>query len=864
LPEDCDALKSGDFKPLILNNDRVTYNCKGKNPVVVPSVVIEKELPAFQYKALDGTVIHKDKSLHSLFLPLYRLLQSFWQNPTYSLSIDTALRNYVTKALAECSMGLEPGAYFELEGIFGETADYYLLRLIAKSQSISLDGNVAPMRNPHHIYKTAWYSNYEVKQVDTYLKMNVKPRHLPRVNGDLTFNLRPNITVSNPQKWHTPWVIPPDSMHSFFETALNWSYTPPTYLSDQELTKQYVSVGMDLIPGCWDHSDVSDTLSLLDAVQKRLFSARDGEKDLWTNQQRWLADLTDVYGPVPEHVRKLLNYKVERGDGKYYYVEDPYWGKCSYAQHRPKGLVVNAMCLGDVYTTMVRETSPILDFIDQFKYDTSLSAFGATKDYMNTFAHNLWDGAFSMYAAGYSSFINRYTYAQMPGPKRQERTRTLDGIMYEPKTGVCQPILALKAELDKLNFEKASRVFMSYGPKSSFLAPDLISIVKKRLSGRLTRTYTLKNKTQITVDCYTFTTPRTSDIEHLFKEMINIDKTPNTIVFGCFSDDSVIAWNLPQGLGYANVDISSCDSSNGPLIFELVYRFLSQLDEESAYYYLLQCKQKIRCENPQNRDQYIFINFPTCFEGSGTALTTLLNTIASALICAGIVEMLISNPDMDMDDCIRQGAALVGHKVTVDHCKKDGQYCVERLQFLKFSPIKTTIGTYVPSRNIGCIVRGLGKIVGDLTPQQIGMTSTSLEWKLLSAHEKFDRYITSIITGYKNEASHPLLDGLRARFPTKIPHSIKYTHCLEADGDYSSLTLDETSLLMRYDVDIETLRQARAVCSELRLGSVVHYPLFYEAMVLDYGMERRRASPLEATYDSMGVGFRSDSGPLGP
>jgi hypothetical protein len=144
------------------------------------------------------------------------------------------------------------------------------------------------------------------------------------------------------------------------------------------------------------------------------------------------------------------------------------------------------------------------------------------------------------------------------------------------------------------------------------------------------------------------------------------------------------------------------------------------------------------------------------------------------------------------------------------------------------------------------------------------MTSTSLEWKLLSAHEKFDRYITSIITGYKNEASHPLLDGLRARFPTKIPHSIKYTHCLEADGDYSSLTLDETSLLMRYDVDIETLRQARAVCSELRLGSVVHYPLFYEAMVLDYGMERRRASPLEATYDSMGVGFRSDSGPLGP
>ncbi len=854
LNEDEGELIEGSMAPLVLNPDKVTYSLTGRNVVQVPAVIITKTLPPFSYKGPDGNSVYKDTSAHDLFLPLLRQLQTFWQLPVYSLSVETAIRNYVVKAFSECACGLHGDQYFGLESVFQSTVQFYIYKIIAKTQNIDLTDNKEPLRNALHIYKTAWYNNYNVEQTGTFIKMNVKARHLPRTDGVLQFALRPNIAISNPSRWDKAW-IPPNS--SFFESSLAWSYTEPNYGEGCELSRHYVSVGLDLIPGCWDHSDVTDTRSLLDAVQKRLFSARDDEQVLWLNQQRWLADVTCELGPVDERVRKLLNYELEVSGSTYYLKRDPYWGVVNAIQHRPRvsvcGLDPDTNLRYDVLT---RPTSAIMDFINQFMRDTSRSVPGLIADYLNTTASNLYDGAFSLFASGYSTYINRDTYARLPGPKRQERMRTLDGVQYEPKTGVCQPMLALKAELDKLNFEKASRVFMSYGPKSSFLAPDLITILKKRLSGRLTRKYPMKDGQILTVDCYTFTTPRTSDIEHLFREMIDIEKTPNTIIFGCFSDDSVIAWNLPSGMGFANVDISSCDSSNGPLIFELVYRMLYQLDPESAYCYLQQCRQKIRCENPQERSQYINIEFPTCFEGSGTALTTLLNTIASALICAGIVEIFLALPNLDFGEVIKRGAALVGHKVTVDHCKKDGRYVVERLQFLKFSPILTDKGLYVPSRNIGCIVRGLGKLVGDLTPTQLGLTTCSQEWKLLSASEKFQRFMAGVVAGYKNEASHPLLDGLRRRFPNPKHQGLKYTQVLEVDGDYSSHTLDPLSLLNRYDVDVEMIRQSEILCQELTLGSVVRFPLFYEAMVLDYGMDRREASPLHSTFTNVGVDFK--------
>jgi len=338
--------------------------------------------------------------------------------------------------------------------------------------------------------------------------------------------------------------------------------------------------------------------------------------------------------------------------------------------------------------------------------------------------------------------------------------------------------------------------------------------------------------------------------------LIDIDRTPDTIVFGCFSDDSVIAWNLPQGIGYANVDISSCDSSNGPLIFSLVYMMLAQLDEESARCYIQQCHKPILCRNPQDSNQWFKILFPTCFEGSGTSLTTLLNTVASVLICFATIEVLMSSPNLDMEAAIRQGAALVGHKVTVEHCRDStGSYVPEKIQFLKYSPIRTTEGKYIPSRNLGCIVRGLGKLFGDLTPDMIAMTPA--EFRTTSAAEKFHRYISGVIMGLKNEASHPLLSGLRCNF-THTNIMIQPTF-VEADGCYSSQTLELESLQRRYPIDIESLIQMHIIATELRLGSVVHSEALSETLVVDYGLERREASPTLGTFENSGVTLRTSA-----
>lgn len=871
----------------ILNNDGYSYrqgNGDNRNPL--PELIIERELRSFEYSDYNGNKVTKDKTKHLVLLPFLKLLQKAWQQPEYGLSRETAIRNFGCKAFAESCSTVGGDYYDELHRLFDSTVKYFILIWIAKCHKIDLIGNVNPLVNEHNVFKTAWYNNYQIEQTGTYIKMNVSARHLPKVEGKYKFKTKPNVQIQlnrmDPSGKRVSFQTDEDTM---LQDLVGFTYDPRFNISGMDLSRNYVSVGMDIVPCNWDRSDTTDTRSYLDAISKRLLGARDGERELWLNQQRWLCDVANRHGLLPKDIYQELGVVVEKCKLECKLVYDPYYGIISQDDNRegisyipsPNGIMSTTSCTGhhgirsrDCYernlwsyelaqsmpehthSFSVSSVSPVMDAVDQLLHDTSRWAPGRVSDFLNTTVENVKDGVFSWYAQFYSNYINRETYANLPGPKRQLRQRVLEGVRYAPKSGACEPVAKLKDEIDKSNPEKPSRIFVSYGDESSFLDPALIAIVKKRLQGRITRSYMIGGKLT-TVDCYTFTAPKTSELEAFFKHIIDINHTPNTIVFGCFSDDSVIAWNLPQGIGYANVDITSCDSSNGPLIFSLVYMMLAQLDAESAKCYLQQCHKPILCRNPQDSSQWFKILFPTCFEGSGTSLTTLLNTVASVLIFFAIVEVLMSNPILDISSAIQQGAALVGHKVTVDHCRDmNGSYVPEKIQFLKYSPIKTMDGVYVPSRNLGCIVRGLGKIFGDLTPDMVSMTPA--EYRVTSAAEKFHRYISGVIMGLKNEAGHPLLAGLRSNF-THTNLSSQPTF-VEVDGNYSSQTLDLESLRRRYPIDMESLLQMHIIASELRLGSVVHSLALLETLIVDYGLERREASPTLGTFENSGVTLR--------
>ena len=845
-------LMPGTVGSWVRDGNKGYYINSGKHQIPAPYFVLEKTVRSFEYLYHDGSKKYKDISKHRVFTPLHKLLLNRWQRPKYSLSVETAMRNFIAKTISESASDLPGVVVDEVVKLFAETFDFYLFTWIAQDQNIILEENVDPMKNPSYVFKTAWYNQHVITQHDTFIKMDVRPRVIDVSN----LKCKGNIEILSP--------IYPKSFtfdkFDFFMRALHFDYDPDYSRSQDLLTKHYVSVGMDLIPGCWDRSDTSDTRSYLVALCKRLMAQRDNEQVLWLNQQRWLADVANRFGPSSPDIYDLLGVELQQHDGVYYYLKDPYYGnlmeidaRLPNPHHKHKAINI---CSVGVGPNFVQDISPVLDVIDQFIFDTSRYAPAKIKDMLNTSAQAMVDGAFTCYAWLYSLANNREDYARLPGPKRQQRIRIVDSVKYMPVSGNCNVTAYLKDELDKLNPNKPSRIFTSYGKESSFLDPALIGVVKKRISGRISRTYKWKYG-MLNVDCYTFTTPRTTDLEHLFKEMANIHSRPNTIVFGCFSDDSVIAWNLPSGIGYANVDISSCDSSNGPLLFEIVGRCLMQLCPESGFAYLKQCRQKIHCVNPQNPSQWFKIIFPSCFEGSGTSLTTILNTIASALICFGIIEILLSNPDLSMDEAIIKGAALVGHKVTVDHCLHQGRYVLEKIQFLKFSPMFTTEKRLIPVRNTGCIIRGLGKIFGDLTPKQIGLDDNAQAWNILSASERFDRYISAVIAGYKNEPHHPLLDGLRRRFT--VPIAASPPAFVEMDGDYSSCEVAMDSYMLRYNITPQDYLHQFNLVQELRLGSVVVYTPFLNAMEQDYGMDKREASPTEGTFSNMGVEFKTPS-----
>jgi len=231
------------------------------------------------------------------------------------------------------------------------------------------------------------------------------------------------------------------------------------------------------------------------------------------------------------------------------------------------------------------------------------------------------------------------------------------------------------------------------------------------------------------------------------------------------------------------------------------------------------------------------------------------------LIFGGLVDQIIAGMT-DMLQAIALGAKSVGHKVTADHCVDGfGRPVFEKVQYLKFSPIMGSskgVKRYYPSRNVGTLCRGLGKVNEDLTPQQVALTPA--EWRVNTRSQIFNKYIQGIISGWKHEPSHPLLAGLRDRFLPVDTSSVsescdKAPAIVEYTTSFSDVKLDLDSLCRRYDVAPSDFAMLYGMCQELQLGSIISSTVLRRAMEVDYGLSFRRPSPSEYTFVHTGVGF---------
>jgi len=184
---------------------------------------------------------------------------------------------------------------------------------------------------------------------------------------------------------------------------------------------------------------------------------------------------------------------------------------------------------------------------------------------------------------------------------------------------------------------------------------------------------------------------------------------------------------------------------------------------------------------------------------------------------------------MNPQEAITHGAALAGHLVTTESWVFDGTPVYEKMQFLKMSPMCTTVGTWTYSQNLGCLLRSLGSIEGDMTAKMLNVSDAT--FNNMSWDERMDIFTTGVVNGYAPEPGNCILSALRARFAygtVVVPAGTVISVLLQTNENgggqqemenRSGLQIDNVSLCRRYDIqeyDLDLL------CSHIRSLQLGH------------------------------------------
>jgi hypothetical protein len=302
--------------------------------------------------------------------------------------------------------------------------------------------------------------------------------------------------------------------------------------------------------------------------------------------------------------------------------------------------------------------------------------------------------------------------------------------------------------------------------------------------------------------------PTASVLKSLFNFMIHSSRP----IFAYFSDDSVYS----DGLGFrCNVDISKCDISHSPALFDFLLKTIPESHREAIRILVDQLRCPFRVYSI-DKTAYVQYSHDDPILASGSTLTTLVNNIACELIG---LQLSLTRP------CTPSGvvaaAAAVGYHVTVEVADHPSG-----IQFLKHSPHLDYRGNYVPGPNLGILLRAIGRCRGDLPGK--GDISLRASW-----------FNHGLLRGMYPRIQNPFIDSLKARFeeaPTGRTRRIisdivgkMFQYKVDADETYH---IPDSSYLERYPGcsldDLYALQR-------LPVGHDVSNPTLRKILSVDYG-----------------------------
>jgi hypothetical protein len=291
-------------------------------------------------------------------------------------------------------------------------------------------------------------------------------------------------------------------------------------------------------------------------------------------------------------------------------------------------------------------------------------------------------------------------------------------------------------------------------------------------------------------------------------------------VFVYFSDDAALAYRCSDGILFANIDISSCDSSNSGHVFEALYRVVPEHYHAVVQRLIEQCSCECWVGPRFNKLKFK----PTePFEYSGTVLTTALNNLASSRIGFACADHLSHERSVAENARGLQAAiGRVGWSVTVQL----GTY--EELQFLKHSPVSATDGLPYAVLNLGVILRALGSCDGDL-PGRGPLDKRAKEWW------------HGVAQSFKHSGRHRLTDIVVHKYDGVSPNArLSYFQeqlCFADPEFYTNVRFDDYQLIKRYGISTSSYEEALQLLSEADFGDVVSSDVFRTIIRKDYGIE---------------------------
>lgn len=352
-----------------------------------------------------------------------------------------------------------------------------------------------------------------------------------------------------------------------------------------------------------------------------------------------------------------------------------------------------------------------------------------------------------MYTSHFDTFNDVFTEAEDhhadPHAKKDEREIAWDDLLGCDRVCIYDATWTYRIELKNKRDEfakpgKYGRCIADLGCPASLLGFRITEFMKEAMAHNT-----------LIWHGYTAVFCKKPDYHKLVEIFENLINPPDPGYFVFFSDDSCFSTRINGKVYIFNIDISSCDASHGPTIFEGLKRLFPPRLHDVVDSLIKQCEEPITLYSRYDRRKRCRLKPSRPVLYSGSTITTCINNYANLRIFRRIVQELLGVRTMSTE-AIRHAAFKCGYAITLDECKD-----YYDIQFLKHSPVYDVHGDLHPLINFGVFLRASGTCRGDLPG------SGDLETRA----KVFQK---ALLDGIYPRVSCPIIEKLKAECATDV------------------------------------------------------------------------------------------------